>query len=536
MEENYISKVLYLLLGERYMRKILCLIVISLFCLSSILPVVNSIYVEKSMDNGLMDSAWPMFQHDNKHTGRSPYGVLGNTGVVNWKFNMSGLTVSSPAIDNNGTIYFGGNTIGEDTFFAITPDGSLKWSVDIDWVFPSPAIATDGTIYVGSLKQFLYAFSSNGEERWRFKVGGGIFSSPAISDEGTIYFGSTDKNIYALNPDGSEKWHYTTEDSVYSSAAIDDKGYVYMGSHDGYLYALYSNGTLNWKYHTGGEIKSSPTIGDDGTIYVGSWDCYLYALHPNGTLKWKFKAIGGIDSPPAIDKDGNIYFGTYSRYFYSISPDGVENWRFKTGDDILSSPIIDKFGVIYICSTDGNLYVFNPDGSIRWIFATGATTIHSTPAISKDGTIYICPVFATTTSFTHSIIYSINTTVVHKPSNPTINGEQYGYINREYTYSASSFHIDGINVSYFFDWGDGSNSGWTDFEQPRTLVNASHSWKFQGNYLVRVKAKDIYGAESDWSTFPVGMPKTYINNPIIQQIIVLLGRFPLFEKILNQIF
>jgi hypothetical protein len=71
------------------LKKVSCLVIISLFCLTSILPVVNSIYIEKSindfqtsLDNGLMDSAWPMFHHDNKHTGRSPFGVLGNSGVV----------------------------------------------------------------------------------------------------------------------------------------------------------------------------------------------------------------------------------------------------------------------------------------------------------------------------------------------------------------------------------------------------------------------------------------------------------------------
>ena len=57
------------------MKNITCVIVILLFCLSSILPVVNSIYVEKStdtldcvLDNGLMDSAWPIYHDDVRYT------------------------------------------------------------------------------------------------------------------------------------------------------------------------------------------------------------------------------------------------------------------------------------------------------------------------------------------------------------------------------------------------------------------------------------------------------------------------------------
>ena len=34
-------------------------------------------------NGGLMDSAWPMYCHDVRHTGRSPYGADGNLGVEN---------------------------------------------------------------------------------------------------------------------------------------------------------------------------------------------------------------------------------------------------------------------------------------------------------------------------------------------------------------------------------------------------------------------------------------------------------------------
>ncbi|MHA2430401.1 MAG: Zn-dependent exopeptidase M28, partial [Promethearchaeota archaeon] len=87
----------------------------------------------------------------------------------------------------------------------------------------------------------------------------------------------------------------------------------------------------------------------------------------------------------------------------------------------------------------------------------------------------------------------------------------------------------------FFDWGDGTNSGWTGFVQPGIPVNASHTWTVQGNYIIKVKAKDVYDAESEWSTLEVWRPKTYIHNPIIELIMELLGCFPLFEKLLNQI-
>ncbi|MDP6035956.1 MAG: PQQ-binding-like beta-propeller repeat protein, partial [Verrucomicrobiota bacterium] len=34
---------------------------------------------------------------------------------------------------------------------------------------------------------------------WEFEAGGGVSSSPAIGSEGTVYVGSGDKKLYAIN-------------------------------------------------------------------------------------------------------------------------------------------------------------------------------------------------------------------------------------------------------------------------------------------------------------------------------------------------
>ena len=62
-------------------------------------------------------------------------------------------------------------------------------------------------------------------------------SSPAIGSDGTVYVGSFDNNLYAVNPDGTEKWNYTTGGTV-RSPAIGSDGTVYVGSFDNNLYAI----------------------------------------------------------------------------------------------------------------------------------------------------------------------------------------------------------------------------------------------------------------------------------------------------------
>jgi hypothetical protein len=76
---------------------------------------------------------------------------------------------------------------------------------------------------------------------------------------------------------------------------------------------------------------------------------------------------------------------------------------------------------------------------------------------------------------------------------------------------------------YLYDWGDGTTSNWVKQQDSGDGV-ATHTWTLRGTYEVKVKAKDIYGVESDWSEpLPITMPKN----------LLLEGRFPFFERLIN---
>ena len=80
-----------------------------------------------------------------------------------------------------------------------------------------------------------------------------------------------------------------------------------------------------------------------------------------------------------------------------------------------------------------------------------------------------------------------------KPSGPIS-----GLKNKQYTYSTSTTDPDGDQVYYFWDWGDGKTTGWLGPYNSGQL-STSHKWTSRGTFLVKVKAKDIYGVESGWS-------------------------------------
>lgn len=91
-----------------------------------------------------------------------------------------------------------------------------------------------------------------------------------------------------------------------------------------------------------------------------------------------------------------------------------------------------------------------------------------------------------------------------KPSIPT--GPSSGTIRSEYTYTSYTNDPNDDKIQFLFDWGDGTDSGWIQSTQGQG--QASHSWTRSGDFEIRVKARDIYHDESEWSDpLPISMPK-----------------------------
>ena len=123
------------------------------------------------------------------------------------------------------TVYYLPGTTGWNAIFAGRPTkqwgdapllspGAKKWEFQTGgWVSSSPAIGSEGTVYVGSYdNKKVYALNgATGAEKWEFQTGGWVRSSPAIGSEGTVYVGSYDKKVYALNgATGAKKWEFLT--------------------------------------------------------------------------------------------------------------------------------------------------------------------------------------------------------------------------------------------------------------------------------------------------------------------------------------
>lgn len=87
----------------------------------------------------------------------------------------------------------------------------------------------------------------------------------------------------------------------------------------------------------------------------------------------------------------------------------------------------------------------------------------------------------------------------HSPNVPfTPSGPQTVFFHNRLNYSSGTFDSDGENVTYQFDWGDGTSDTLESCISGLN-VTCSHWWNALGTFNVTVRAKDASSAWSCWS-------------------------------------
>ena len=123
------------------------------------------------------------------------------------------------------------------------------------------------------------------------------------------------------------------------------------------------------------------------------------------------------------------------------------------------------------------------------------------------------------------------------PVTPTdLDGPTNPNYQQTHSYSASSTDPDGDKVYYLFDWGDDTFSGWIGPYNSGTTGYADHQWTEQGNFEIRVRAKDDHGTQSEWSDpLPITLPKAHTSNTWFQYLFnQFLENHPILWQILHQ--
>lgn len=340
------------------------------------------------------------------------------------------------------------------------------------------------------------------------------------------------KEIFLIKTDyeGNSQWIKSYRGSYGTSRGnfvcqTSDEGFIIAGStgasSDGYIIKTDEFGNVIWN-------KRASTT---GLFY--SWGISICQLSDDNII---FMGYGRITNSDILnvfiekrDIDGNLIwsnsFGESPCFDYGTA-------LLKTYNDnvILCGKTRngDSDNDLFICEIE------TIDGNIVWkeLFGLSGNDCANSICISTDGSIIVA-------GYTNSIgsgdfdvlltkILRVDNNIPNIPSAPT--GRTSGKTGDEYIYSTSTIDVDGDDIYYLFDWGNGL----TSFIQGPYISNeeckATNIWYDEGSYEVRVKAIDEHGAESEWSDpLIVTMPRAKTFNQIPRILVWLFDRFPFLQ-------
>jgi competence protein ComEC len=302
--------------------------------------------------------------------------------------------------------------------------------------------------------------------------------------------------------------------------------------HPGYPYHTHAyKRFLNAAYQEGCPIYTDDDVDPGDFIDISSAvSCQILhinksSLHPNDAsivLRVDYNNVSFLFT-------GDI--SGYRAYKYSnVESPLVDNWdvdvdilkvahhgsRYSSSDYFLdeATPAIS----VISCSEDNPYNHPHPDTLSR-------LTAHNSSIYRTDlnGTVTIV-----TNGDTWDIMYEKPN---HPPSQPTITGPASGKIGKEYTYRFNTTEPNGDHVFYYIEWGDGAVEEWIGPYAYHVKITINHTYSEKGIYIIKAKAKDSTGLESEWGEFEVNISKSKLTNPTWLKLLKEpLERFPALKE------
>lgn len=348
---------------------------------------------EETIENKAIFSSHINWSRQSKHMGC-------NNPKIKWEFKLDdNVHESSPVIGSDGTIYIGGD---RGYLYAIQEDGRLKWQKKLDNNLIMPVIVNN-KIYisttgaVGTKAHKVYSLNIDGTIDWVCEIGEPTKYSPVVTDGGEVYVVSHGSKLTKLNKYGSVDWEFHKQFGCTFMPCIGNNGTIYIGGGRS-VTAVNTDGTEQWSIPLNNLQSPSPIIDNSGIIYVDLYEdnqAKMFAINPDGTIKWKYSHEKDIWTSPALSNNGILYVGATYLKLLAINVDGTLKWETRVEGFLTSPPLIGIDGTIYATTSMqitnakhiSRLFAFNEDGELKWVIKVNGST--NWPALGKNSTFYL---------------------------------------------------------------------------------------------------------------------------------------------------
>lgn len=304
----------------------------------------------------------------------------------------AGGVTGGVALGADGSVYFGTRreAPGLNASLMVLRGGKLEvlftCSDDID---ACPVVGADGSLYFGSWNGVFYALSADGSLRWSRDVGRFISSSAVADSAGNLYFGAGDGALHALSPDGVERWRHPTGGWVESSPALSSLGRLFFGSWDGRIYSIDTNGVPCWSRDCGGRVLSSPALSRGGAVFAATSEGAVLAMEQaTGALLWRVQLPAGTEASPVLDSAGRLVIGDLDGTLHVLDVQtGRTVWSRDLGGEITGTVAVRADGA-YVCPAGRTLWCLSASGAVLWSLDGGAL-LGRGPLLTPSGALYV---------------------------------------------------------------------------------------------------------------------------------------------------
>lgn len=148
---------------------------------------------------------------------------------------------------------------------------------------------------------------------------------------------------------------------------------------------------------------------------------------------------------------------------------------------------------------------WDPDGNIvsyYWDFDDGDISYlpNTNHTYSSEGTYHIAFTVTDNDGNINRVFCEIVLDNQFPPLDPNIPNGPVNLVSGDtYTYTVITEDPEADKIKYGWDWGDETPIQWSEWYNSSEPCTMSHMWNSIGKSNIRVKARDINNAESDWS-------------------------------------
>lgn len=298
------------------------------------------------------------------------FSLDGTTGTVNWSYPEKGsaaVIFYAPPLVTEDAVYIG--DLANKFHKLDKTTGSEIWTyTESEGFYLGQAAIYDGVVYAPNNDGALYALDAeNGSLVWKFATGHYLWSQPVIAND-TVYIGSMDNFVYALSLDGEELWSYELSGAVTGAPTLSEDGsMIFAGSLGNQMVALdAATGELVWTFDTAQSVWGTSIVADGKLIFTDTGG-NIYALSvEDGTSLWQTEVSGEIVGGVSSIGDGFVV-ATQDGQFKAYNFDGGTLWQDSIDAEIYQAPVANSdFLVAGMIKGDDLVVAYNLTGVQLW--------------------------------------------------------------------------------------------------------------------------------------------------------------------------